>query len=1054
MDQEINQARSGIAPENIQDVIDAEVSAKWATLQGQNQYFTPTDKAKEWLAKLTKLAGESWLSSVVDPQYGDGSFANGAYASTVLGIEIDSRFKHQEDRVLRCNCVKAFEILDDIDPNYRFQCAVANPPFAKKWKVGEAVVDSTELTWKWCQKHARCGVFVSNQATIERLGYHKHESCVDYETHANLWKNCAVIVGVVFWVRKDVERESVTSYYVLQEMWRTASTILEEERAGIPPFNVWLGKHGKLVTNLSMRQRLKRKMTRDQILRLARIQDCHPLTLTTERETRKLLYELVNDGVYVIEPKAHDAIKHALADVEKISAPIMPPTEFELVAYADEEDSLLCNQPNEHGFEVGKRYEITTATYTVRQPIQRKKLRYPEGEEEDGKPVVELHDCAIIGNDRYIQIANSKGLHYKFMAHPDPDDPRYELSEEMLWKIFELPEVKTIADKNRAEVTRIESCLRTCELLGNFSYYPGQFEYLTRVCLKNKAYVAADTGAGKSLFAISIIAVKAPKRALIVAPQGTVKDEDGNETEHDASQWIGELSRFAPYLRVFRLWDYDDYLNILKRHKGVLPNGVYISYYQAMFSNGACETKPSKMTDDALRKRCKVDEKVLPPHPDDPECGWSKTIGKEKNGFRCILEPCMSTLIADQFDMIILDEAHQACHLSSNITQMVIRMQPKFRFALTATPIPNVISNMFPLMGWLCVDNWYLGDHRNAAWPYAREELGRFESTFMSVERDFTEERNKRSKDYAFNGKCISVSPIISSPARLLKILKPTMAYISKLKCNPQMVELNAKDIRVGMGREQAMLYEHFLNRNNIDSGSALIRARKQIAYLRGICADPANFEYGGPSVKNNFNPKTWAILELIRDILAKREQVVVVCSRKGQTSTLHNLLISSGVTVSRIDSTVQASRHAYEADQFKRHKSQVQLMGIKCAQAYSFPECSHLIIGSLEYTCGSKIQAEGRVYRVNSAKPVNTYCILHANTIEEIMFDKVACKEDSARICLHGRRVPRDFVPTDMSELLAIAAEVFDFTGLAEEASLEAKWPALSRQLAAVAQR
>jgi SNF2 family DNA or RNA helicase len=255
-------------------------------------------------------------------------------------------------------------------------------------------------------------------------------------------------------------------------------------------------------------------------------------------------------------------------------------------------------------------------------------------------------------------------------------------------------------------------------------------------------------------------------------------------------------------------------------------------------------------------------------------------------------------------------------------------------------------------------------------------------------------------------------------------------------------------DVRVPMGREQAKLYQHFLDRGNIDCKNALVRARKQIAYLRGICADPHGFEYGGPPVRSNFNPKTIAILELTRDILAKGKQVVIVNARKGQTNTIQMKLQDAGIPVARIDSTVPAAQHSHQANLFKSGRVRVMLMGIKCAQGYSFEKCSYLIIGSLEYSSGSKNQAEGRVFRVNSKDPITTYCVLHQHSIEEIIFDVVATKQDAATICLHGERVPREYKPLDMDEVLADSIKRFELNGQPVEFDCESKWPMLRASL------
>ena len=216
-----------------------------------------------------------------------------------------------------------------------------------------------------------------------------------------------------------------------------------------------------------------------------------------------------------------------------------------------------------------------------------------------------------------------------------------------------------------------------------------------------------------------------------------------------------------------------------------------------------------------------------------------------------------------------------------------------------------------------------------------------------------------------------------------------------------------------------------------------MTRAGIQIGILRSICAEPMTSKYNGAGsakhhcspcehkVTSPYNPKLQTILSLCRDFFDEGRQVVIVNSRIGLTDCIAERLEQCGIPYSRIDSTGKANQAAAQAANFKSGKSRVMLMGIKCAQAYSFGQCDRLIIGSLEYSYGSFEQAKGRIDRITS-RTSKIYCILVKASIEETVFDSVATKQDSAAICLQGKRVPRSFKPVDMGELLAVSMRSF----------------------------
>ena len=789
-----------------------------------------------------------------------------------------------------------------------------------------------------------------------------------------------------------------------------------------------------------------------------------PMALTTNVDDRDRLIHLYNHKSVLIEPSARSMIQRALSESTTIAPPLMQPTDYELVAYVDEVKELTAKVTVNTGklaLTAGRKYSFRRASPKYHLPFVRKKMHYSA--KDDSSYSME-HDMLLVGRDSAFIFYDDRRRQKMFRDHTNEEENIYEIPEAIIWNLFEKPKVPSIAEKMPEKYQDNLDRLEIHELTYGFEFYPGQREYVASVACADSAAVCAETGCGKTVIAIGLICLKNSKRSLVVAPKGTVKDADGNETTYDPAQWVKEFKQFAPEMPVYSLFSEADYRKILKENYGELPAGVYVSYDHAMFRTRAFEQIPNSWAkakvEEKFRKRYASELRPLGYKPFDEfsladdalkqKVRVSEGIGEmNHHGIKCIYKPSLATVIGDIWDMVILDEAHLICNLDSQVTQNVIRMQPRYKYALSATPIPNMVWNIFSIMGWLCVPEWYKGGKMNPRWPYSREMIGAFKRTFVSHEKDLTQEAINRK-----NGRgpaATKASPIISEPTRLLKLLRPTVAFLSKEMCNPTLMPCEVMDIRVPMGYEQRSLYTHYLDIANIPYTDPRLKYGVQLAYLRGICADPSGVDYGQGMCSSNYNPKMVAILETIYKCLERGEQVIHVSARHGMTNEIEKRLDSAGIRTSRIDGTVKD--HAKEASMFKRGEAPVMLMGINCAQAYSFENCQNLIVGSLEWSYGKFSQAKGRVWRLNSPKPVKVYVILHEDSIEEAMFDKLANKEDAAVICLRGERVPRDVVTMTAQEILAEHIEGWDKTSARMEpveSETEASWEEMQDKLLA----
>jgi SNF2 family DNA or RNA helicase len=796
---------------------------------------------------------------------------------------------------------------------------------------------------------------------------------------------------------------------------------------------------------------------------LRKLRDETPVALLTEAASRQGMRDILllsSEGEVQIEPLAKEAIVASLVQGDEFNAPLRPPTDQELVAYADEMGKLECVDGSSLNLTPGRGYDIRTGSTPFTEKFTRKKPYY---DEDSGTMRVTEHTCELTGVDRFIRIVDDNNEYHFFRDRPGPHDNQHQEAE--LWEHFKRPDVDTIREVSEEKYDSNIEEMRAFEAMSGFTYFPGQLDYYARMGIKKYGCIAADVGTGKTLGALTLAWLAKAERILIMAPKGTVENEMGDKRNFDPAQWVAEIQKFCPYYPVRTLFNRSDYDKARSEGEdGVFPPGIYITYPSAFLKNDAMEYAPGTWRkanavkrEEQFRKRLAIRKK----HREGDRL-YHLGLGEcDANGIVCVAKPSLSTLCGSQFDMIIIDEAHLMRSLKSMQTRALLRLQPEFRYTLSATPIPNQITNIFPILGWLAVRDWYKGGKRNAAFPYAISEYGSFEHQFMSVEYDSTEERRRRSEDPNWSGRIRSNSAVISSPTRLLKLIKPILGYISKEECNPDLVKCNVQDVRVPMGQEQMQLYAKYLNRKVFipkdlpkrekkeKQRAMLTAALRQTNALRSICASPRDTfaglrEEDSEICTSNFNPKIITILQMLNENIDKGEQTVVVYSRTGQGNEIASRINQAGIRYGRIDST--RGKHAMQASQFKKKEFPILLMGINCAQAYSFENCPNLIVASLDWGYGSLYQALGRVHRLNSPKECNIHVILFENTIEEAIFDRVATKQDAATLCLHGKRVDRDYKQMEASEILADHIINFDENGESRpESSCELEWNTLA---------
>lgn len=466
--------------------------------------------------------------------------------------------------------------------------------------------------------------------------------------------------------------------------------------------------------------------------------------------------------------------------------------------------------------------------------------------------------------------------------------------------------------------------------------------------------------------------------------------------------------------------------------------------------------------------------------------GQPETDTRVKRHVKCVFDACLADLAFNAFDCILLDEGVKMKGTDTYIGLAVRSLIARFRCILTATPIKNRLPDIF----WLAW--WAAGGHEeaHARFPYRHDPAERtdFAQTFMVSERNLTKEEEARANRRPVGGRFTKLTAEICNVHRLWKFLAPLVLRRRKDECGEDLVPRERHVIRVKMGTEQQRVYRYHLEAEYVDcNGDKAVGA--QLQALRTAAADPTSacladkgeVIIGQPcgctgkarakcprcvgtgEVKvtlpfrgtNSYTPKFAAVLTLIRDIIARNEQVLVGTVFHESHDHLAQWLRAAGVPYLLADGRTNPAARGPLMQRFRGGEVPVCLAGLEAvANGHNLDTVNNVIIYAYSWAYDLIKQFLDRVWRLTSRKAVNVYVVLCDGTIDQRLESLNWEKSDSVELALDGRLIGEATQEINLAELLNLARDAFDAQAeTVDEARLHQEWPALATALHAAVQ-
>lgn len=297
-------------------------------------------------------------------------------------------------------------------------------------------------------------------------------------------------------------------------------------------------------------------------------------------------------------------------------------------------------------------------------------------------------------------------------------------------------------------------------------------------------------------------------------------------------------------------------------------------------------------------------------------------------------------LSAQNFDLVILDEAQHIKNPESQIAQVVKLLKTQHALALSGTPLENRLLDLWSIMDF--VNPGFLGD-----------------------QAEFTEryELPQRRRELA-------------------KRIGPVILRRTKEKVAPELPPRTEEVLRIEFDPEQRKFYDTFLLRaREAVREQGPIEILAALTRLRQICCDPRLVPGAPPDAAS---AKLDTVVDLVTEIIDEGHSVLVFSQFTSMLDLIREAL--GDVPTLTITGKTPTDRRAELVREFNQSElSQAFLLSLRAAgTGLTLTKADYVVIYDPWWNPAVERQAIDRTHRIGQDKPVIAYRLVAAKTVEE----------------------------------------------------------------------
>ena len=429
--------------------------------------------------------------------------------------------------------------------------------------------------------------------------------------------------------REGPEAASYLCTQNCQELWQAAKEEHEREQglSKTPPYNIWLDDHGgrdavTIRTHLNLFDSVRVDKTAAAALHA--LNGRQPIQLVVQRSQRQALLDAVKCGSpWRVDPALELAVEAAIAEYNRVRAPLYPLPKIQRLGYLDEQDDILCcksfGNPAGAHFVAGSRYFLRSTTVaTKRSGTKVNNLGLLDDVEWNGQELAffitdqsGVERCFMEGRLREEKVKinlirpGSKGRKDRDLE----DECAIDFTLQQLVEHFVIPEVPDVATRLPEQyAAHRQTMLDIARLVmggkggsdavsgTEFKFKQFQVDDYARAALHDGIILGHDTGLGKTLamfvwplLKCGLTASEPPYRVRPTKPVLLVVPGDGHDQTDDES-----LRHFKT--KSVRLDSQATFLKLAKPDprtgRFTLEPNYYLTSYTQLTGNGVADFPP------------------------------------------------------------------------------------------------------------------------------------------------------------------------------------------------------------------------------------------------------------------------------------------------------------------------------------------------------------------------------------------------------------------------------------------------------------------------------